>query len=92
MSAQEFAEWMAYYRIDPWDASRDDLRSALVCTVIANGNRSKKSRPFKVNDFLLNFREANQNRQVPEQDPKAMQSQLIALTRALGGEVRESPK
>jgi len=39
---------------DRWIYAKEDFdfRSALVCTVIANANRSKKQRPFKVKDFI----------------------------------------
>ena len=54
-SSQEVAEWMAFSRIEPFGEERADLRSAVVACVIANANRGKNQRPFKIDDFVLKF-------------------------------------
>ena len=48
---------MAFYRISPFGAYRNDLNSAQICSVIANVNRNpkKQKKPFSVHDFVLNF-------------------------------------
>lgn len=45
---------MAFGATDPWWSAREDMRTALICAVIANVHRSK-GRPFEVSDFLLKF-------------------------------------
>lgn len=59
IDSSEFAEWMAFYRIEPWGEERADYRSAMIAQVMANIFRGKNSRPHKVEDFLL-FREPKQ--------------------------------
>jgi hypothetical protein len=56
MSSAEFAEWRAYQRlVGPLAGpSRDDWRSALVASLIANVNRDQKKRrkPYSPEDFI----------------------------------------
>jgi hypothetical protein len=57
MSSREFAEWIAYYRLEPFGETRADLRAAIVACTIANANRNpkKQRRPFKPADFMPEF-------------------------------------
>lgn len=51
----EFAEWIAYSRVEPWGEERADLRAALICKTLADINTPKGKRPMKLEDFLLKF-------------------------------------
>lgn len=53
--AREFNEWLAYYRLEPWGEERDDLRSGIVASVIANCFRGKGQKAFKPKDFMPRF-------------------------------------
>ena len=55
MSYREFRGWQEYYKVEPFGEKRADLRAALIACVIANANRGKNSRVFKVEDFMLRF-------------------------------------
>lgn len=57
VSSREFAEWMAYYRLEPFGELRHDLQSAIIASVIANVNRNPKkhAKPFKVDEFMPDF-------------------------------------
>ena len=55
VDAREFREWQAEYRIEPWGDVREDLRSGVVASTIANVNRRRGSQPFKATDFCLEF-------------------------------------
>lgn len=55
MSAREFAEWMAYSRIEPWGEERADYRAALICKISADIATPKGKQPMKLQDFLLKF-------------------------------------
>lgn len=57
MSSREFAEWMAFYKMEPFGEERADLRAAIVACTIANVNRAKGKRAFKVDDFMPRFEE-----------------------------------
>jgi hypothetical protein len=50
MSSREFAEWMAFYRIEPFGDQRADMRSAIVASTMANLLGKKKFAPA---DFML---------------------------------------
>lgn len=57
IDSYEFSEWMGYEKISPADPERSDLRAALICATIANTFRSKKSKTYKVTDFMIRFTE-----------------------------------
>jgi len=52
MSAQEFHDHYADYCESPWGEDRADHRSGIVAATIANVNRGKNQKPFKVRDFM----------------------------------------
>jgi len=55
IDAREFAEWQAYYTIEPFGEERADYRNAILCTLIANALRGKHGRRAKPKDFMLDF-------------------------------------
>lgn len=54
MSSHELSEWMAFYTLEPFDEFRRDWRAAIIACTVANAHRGKKTRPYKVKDFLYN--------------------------------------
>lgn len=54
VDAQEFAEWMAYARVEPFGESRADLRCAIIACVLAN-IWARKGRRYKPSDFMPEF-------------------------------------
>ena len=56
IDAREYAEWVAYSQFDPFGLERQDMAAAMICTVIANSNRSKNTRPFAIKDFMPEFK------------------------------------
>lgn len=80
ISSRELAEWMAYYRIEPWGEERDDLRAGIVASTVANTARDprKRPRPFRPRDFMPDFGRPEQTWQE--------QLQLVEMfNRAFGG-------
>lgn len=55
MSSRHVAEWMAYYRLEPWGEERADRRSAIIATTIANIHRGKNRAPYKIEQFMPKF-------------------------------------
>lgn len=55
MTSEELSMWKAYENIEPFGEVRADLRAALICSVLANVNRGKNTKPFTTADFMLNF-------------------------------------
>lgn len=81
MPARIYNEWLAYYEVEPFGEERADLRSAIIASTMANMWRGKKSRRFKIQQFMPNF-----------EKPKPLDGELLlqklrAATLALGGTV-----
>lgn len=55
ISSREFAEWMAYNRIEPFGYERTDLGHAITAATVANSVKGKKGRTAKITDFLPRF-------------------------------------
>ena len=51
MTSREFAEWMAYWRIEPWGALQEDHRAGLICSTLCNIHRKQGQKPFVPEDF-----------------------------------------
>ena len=67
IDSREFAEWMARERQEPRGRERGDIQAALIASVIANVNRGKRQRPFKLKDFLLSWMHKGTRRQTVEE-------------------------
>lgn len=90
ISAREFAEWMAYDRLDPIGRERDDWRAAAIMTVLANINRPKNRRPYTLKDFWPNWERAAGTDE-PDEDALArkIMATMQALQAAFPGAVRQ---
>ena len=60
----QFAEWMAFSRLEPWGEDRDDLRMGIIASTIANVYRGKGKKPFKPTDFIPNFEPVSEEERV----------------------------
>lgn len=80
LSSTQLAEWLAYFRLEPFGEERDDLRMGIVASTIANVNRSAKRRkPYQPEDFMPRFEDA-------EDDEETQALRLMAqMKAALGG-------
>ena len=52
MSSSELTEWKAFASIDPFDASRADLRAGLVAAAVVNHSMSPPKSPARPVDFM----------------------------------------
>lgn len=90
ISGREFAEWLAYYQIEPWGEERADLRAGIVASTVANVHRTKSQKAYKPEDFVPKFK-------VPEKEPdrQTWEEQLMIvemLNEAFGGrDLRNKP-
>ena len=55
IDAREFAEWMAYYTLEPWGEERADLSRAVIAAAVANTTRRKGSRAYRPMDFQPDY-------------------------------------
>jgi len=82
MDAEEFGLWGALYRIDPWGEERADLRTGILCTLVASALGGKKGKRYKPDDFMPKF-------DAPEKPKRSLYDQFKAITIAAGGKVTE---
>lgn len=80
LSSAELTEWMAFEKMTgPLGRRRNDIQAATIAATIANANRGKGGKKFKIVDFLVEY---DRVRKSPEQMLEAIKS----LHREMGGE------
>ena len=67
MDAREFAEWMAYYELDPFGEERADLRAGIIASTFANANLGKGRKPYAPSDFMPQFRKTAKRKASPNE-------------------------
>lgn len=77
MTSAQFAEWLAYARVEPFGEERADLRMGIVASTIANVNRGKGQKPYKPQNFMPDFE--------PEDEAAAIARMEAQVMAALGG-------
>lgn len=89
ISSREFAEWMAFMRLEPFGEIRADVRHAALSALIANVNRDRKrkAQPYKPADFMLRFEGDEDEQEMLEDLPVEEQKQRIRafLMASFGG-------
>lgn len=65
ISSAEFAEWIAYDRIDPYGQERADLRAGMIASTIANFS-TVKGKQFTAADFMPDFLNRKRKQTVEE--------------------------
>lgn len=75
VSPQEYREWVAYRRREPFHDQRMEYMLAVVACIVANANRGK-GRPFRVDEFIPKYGGA------ARLDPKDDYKRLLAQVRA----------
>lgn len=55
IGSREFAEWLAYDRLDPIGRERLDLHAGIVACTIANVHRSRSTRTYEPSDFMPRY-------------------------------------
>lgn len=53
--AKWFREWEIYYELEPFGEMPANYRAASICQLIANVNRGKNQKAYKLEDFVLKF-------------------------------------
>lgn len=70
VTAREFAEWQAYYRLEPFGEYRADYRMGVLAAITANLWKEKGEEPTRPEDFLPRFgRAAEALEQEPARPP-----------------------
>ena len=79
MSSREFMEWMVYAQIEPFGPAREDYRSALISTVIANSTGNK----MKPDDFIRPFSFEGDDEEVEEGKFDSKQEAMMSIFKAM---------
>jgi hypothetical protein len=66
-TSKELSELQVYEQVEPFGERRADIRTALVCQLLANINRSEKTKPFELEDFILSFDEVEPHVQTADE-------------------------
>jgi hypothetical protein len=56
LGAGEIAEWRTYWSHEPWGSYRDNIHSALICSILANVHRKKGTPEITYEQFMLKDR------------------------------------
>lgn len=82
MPISEFFEWIEYNSIEPFGEERDDYRTGIIASTIANVNRTKNSKIYTPDDFIPKFN----NSDVKKEQTISQQLKIVELLNiALGG-------
>jgi len=80
LDSAELTEWMAFEKMTgPLGRRRNDIQAATIAATIANANRGKGGRKFKLADFLIPY--GGSERKSPEQ----MLAAIKSLNKSMGG-------
>lgn len=78
LDSREITEWLAYDQIEPFGPQREDLRTGLICSTVANHSLSPPRQPVRPSDFMLFADERRERKDGPVLLPDAKaQSDLI---------------
>ncbi len=73
MSHKELCEWYEYSQIEPFLSDRVEIMLAKEMQLFANVNRSPKSKPFSIEDFMITIKkEPKKDLTLAEQIVEAM--------------------
>lgn len=61
ISSQELSDWLVYHRIEPFGGQIQFIGHAITAMTVANANRSKKTKPYKLKDFMPDFEKGEQS-------------------------------
>jgi hypothetical protein len=86
LTSRDYAEWRAYFKLEPFGDVRADARIGILSSLIANAYRDPKRKrsPYKPEDFVPRF----------EQGEQTQQSQLTLvemMNKAFGGKDLRQP-
>lgn len=96
IDAPEFAEWMAFERLEPFGPQRDDERAGTIAATLANINRdsAKKSDPFMPTDFFPRLEDMMAEAEAALYEPPAdeLQGKLMAWALLMADANKGKPK
>lgn len=86
MTADEAADWRAFYELEPWGDLRADWHAARVAWTLASVFSGRRGGGPKFQDFLFPSLEMQPRQQTPE----AMAEKAKILAAMMGGRIEEA--
>lgn len=77
LTASQLAEWEAFYRLEPTEDLKDDIRFGLGMSTLANlllKAHFKGGKEFSAEDFLINWEEGKTLKQEEKEKPQTVES------------------
>lgn len=75
MSSLEIAEWMVYYKLEPFGVEMENFRFSILCASVLNATRTKKQQAIHPKKFMEIFDRVDMNKtQSIEEQMKVMNS------------------
>jgi len=85
MSSRELTEWMIYSNIEPFGPAREDFRSALQASVMANCNGAKTQPEDFIKPFsFVEYATAKKEQEEQERFSRQQEAQMAILKRMMG--------
>lgn len=84
IDSKELSEWMAYARMEPFGAVREDYRAGIISTILASAH-GKKGAHFSPETFFPELEYARAR--PPKQSVETMKDQLVSIVKSFGGKV-----
>ena len=85
MSSAEFAEWIAFYQLEPFGPWRDDIRIGILGAGLAPLLGDFKGKPPTPEMFMPRF---DASKASQHESPDEMYYKLLVVTRLMGGTVK----
>lgn len=86
MSSREFAEWVAYNRLEPIGLDRFDFLAAMITWMTYNASRGKDSPVATISDFMPNWAGT-----AVRDEAKDLQDRVAATMAMLGAPISMTP-
>ena len=89
ISNRELVEWMAFEQLEPFGYEQEMLGHAITAATIANVNRGKDQKPYKVEDFMPRLKYAEEEKEKTVEDDIAV---IEMINTTFGGIDKRKPK
>ena len=90
ISNKELMEWQAFESLEPFGYEPEMLGHAITATTIANVNRGKDQKPYKVEEFMPKLKYDTEEK--PEQTVEDTVTAVKLLNITFGGKDLRKPK
>ncbi len=93
ISSQEFSEWMAFARLQPFGESRMDYRFAMLAALVANLWTDSRKKRWTPEDFMPDFEKALDEQEAQEEaKPVTVVDKVKAFFGMLASASKQSTK